>query len=62
MEWIRKHTDTVIVLGGILGAVLWMNGKFNDVDRRLVKIETIMYIKGFIQSEIASNNLKENGK
>ena len=31
MEWFKKHTDTVVVLGGILSAIIWMNGKFSDV-------------------------------
>ena len=66
MEWIKKHTDTVIVLGGILASVFWMNGKFNEVDvrlneldKRLVKIETIMYMKGLCPSELAKNFREE---
>lgn len=39
MEWIKKHVDTVIVLGGILSAVLWMNGKFNAIDLKFAAIE-----------------------
>lgn len=54
MEWFKKHTDTVIVLGGILGAMIWMNGKFNDLEIRLVKIETILVIKGIMPSELAA--------
>ena len=40
MEWFKKHVDTVIVLGGILSAVLWMEGKFSviDTDIALIKI------------------------
>jgi len=65
MEWIKKHTDTVIVLGGILGAVIWMNGKFNDIrddlheiDKRLTKVETIIYIKCLVHSELAAQGEK----
>jgi len=25
-DWFKKHVDTAVVLSGILGAVLWMNG------------------------------------
>jgi hypothetical protein len=55
MDWIKKHTDTVIVLGALFGGFLWLNGKFNDLDRRLVKIETIMYIKGLVTQEFAAH-------
>lgn len=52
MEWIKKHVDTVIILGGIVSSVLWMNGKFNDMDRRLIRIETILLIKGIMTPEM----------
>ena len=53
MEWFKKHVDTVIVLGGILGAILWVNGKFNDIDRRLVRIETVLIMKDLMPKELA---------
>jgi len=70
--WVKKHVDTVIVLGGILGSVIWMNGKFNDVDHRfleierrfssienrLTKIETIIYIKGLVSQELAASKVE----
>jgi outer membrane receptor protein involved in Fe transport len=33
-NWIKKHVDTVIVLGGIISSLLWMNHKFAEVDKR----------------------------
>lgn len=67
MDWFKKHVDTVIVLGGILASISWMNGKFNTIDQRfisiekrfsevenrLTKIETIIYIKGLVSQELA---------
>lgn len=61
MEWIRKHVDTVIVLGGLFTGFLWMSSKFNDMDKRMVRIETILIIKGIMPTELASN-LKEKGE
>lgn len=46
MDWFKKHVDTVIVLGAILSSILWMNGKFNDIDMRFYKVDTeILVIK-----------------
>ena len=59
MEWLKKHSDTVMVLSGILGSVLWMNGKFNDVDRRLIRIETVMILKGIMPTEFIANDQGE---
>ena len=53
MEWFKKHTDTAMILGGILGAMIWMNGKFNQMEIRLVKIETVLLMKGIMPSEMA---------
>lgn len=60
MDWFKKHTDTALVLGAILSSVMWMNGKFNeiekrfsDVENRLTKIETVIYIRGLLTHELA---------
>lgn len=39
MEWFKKHVDAVIVLGGILTSVFWMNTKFAKVNDRFTAIE-----------------------
>lgn len=60
INWFKRHVDTVIVLGGILTAVLWMNGKFssigdrfNEIDKRLVRIETVLIMKNIMPPELA---------
>lgn len=55
MDWFKKHTDTALILGSILSAMIWMNGKFNDIDRRLVRIETVMIMKGIMPDSFAKN-------
>lgn len=63
MDIIKKHVDTVIVLGGILASVLWMNGKFNDINSRFSELEkevaiikTVLIIKGILPESIAKNS------
>ena len=60
MEWFRKHTDTAIILGAFAAAVLWMNGKFNDVERDIgglktdiAIIKTVLVMKNLMPSELA---------
>lgn len=53
MEWFRKHTDTVIILGAFAGAVLWMNGKFNDMEKDLAVIKTVLVLKNIMPSDLA---------
>jgi hypothetical protein len=54
MELIKKHVDTIVILGGILGSILWMNGKFNSLERDIVIIKTVMIMKGIMPSELAA--------
>ena len=31
MDWIKKHVDTVIILGALGLMMLWVNKRFNDI-------------------------------
>lgn len=35
MEWIKKHADTVVVLGAIISSIAWMNVRFSQIDNEL---------------------------
>lgn len=39
MDWFKKHVDTVIILGGIISSLIWMNGKFADIQKNFSMIE-----------------------
>jgi hypothetical protein len=65
MDWFKKHVDTVIILGGILSSVIWMNGKFNDIDKKfndiekeIVVIKTVLFMKGILPAELAKSGEK----
>lgn len=60
MDWLKKHTDTVIVVGSIVTCMLWMNGKFNDIDKKFSDIgkeiavmKTVMIMRNIMPSELA---------
>ncbi len=63
MEWLKKHTDTVIVLGAILSSVLWMNGKFSHIDHRFAYFEkemavmkTVLIMQKIMPAEMAKTD------
>jgi hypothetical protein len=62
MDWVKKHVDTVIILGGILGSVLWMNGKFNELEKEVTVIKTVLFMKDILPKELAHNHGKEIGE
>jgi hypothetical protein len=60
MDLFRKHVDTVIILGAFAASVLWMNGKFTDIDKRFSEVEkemaiikTVMLLKNILPPELA---------
>ena len=63
MELFKKHTDTVMIVGAIVTSMLWMNGKFNDMDKRFSEIEkeiaiikAVLVMKQILPSELACHN------
>ena len=54
MEWFKKHTDTVIVLSAIIASMLWMNSKFNDLEKDILVIKTVLVMKNIMPNELAS--------
>ena len=60
MDWFKKHADTAAVLSGLLGAVVWMNAQFNQInehigkiEQRLVRIETVLIMQGIMPRDLA---------
>lgn len=44
MDSLKKHMDTLIILGAFASSVLWMNGRFNEVDKRFSDLEKDMAV------------------
>jgi hypothetical protein len=59
-SWFSKHTDTVIILGAFAATILWINGKFNNVETRLTRIETVLVMQKIMPQEFCVTN-KKNG-
>lgn len=55
MDWFKKHTDTVIILSAIVGSMLWMNGKFNDLEKDVAIIKTVLVMKRILPIEMANH-------
>lgn len=55
-NWFQKHVDTIVVLGGILGATIWMTSQTHSIDNRLKVIETVLIIKNIMPKELCSNH------
>lgn len=66
MEWFKQHVDAVIVIGAILTLVLWMNTRFNELEKNLSEmnkeiaiIKTVLVMKNVMPIELG-NRKEEN--
>ena len=50
MDIFKKHADTLIIIGSIVSSCLWINGKFNEVDKDISIVRLEM---AYIKQEIA---------
>jgi hypothetical protein len=41
-DFLKKHADTVVILGAIISSILWMNGKFSDLEKDVTIIKTVL--------------------
>ena len=60
MDTLKKHVDTVIILAAFGSCILWMNGKFNEVEKHINEVEkditvikTVLVMKNIMPTELA---------
>jgi hypothetical protein len=53
MDWFKKHADTAVVMGLMFSGFLWMNGKFNGIEKDLAVVKTVLILKGIMPTELA---------
>lgn len=59
MDFFKKHVDTIVVLGGIVGSLIWMNGKFNQIEKEMAVMKAILIMKDIYPKELAVNKALE---
>jgi len=53
MDTLKKHVDTVIILAAFGSSMLWMNGKFNEIEKDITVIKTVLVMKNIMPTELA---------
>jgi hypothetical protein len=51
--WLKKHVDTLTIIGFVLGAAMWMNFKINQVEKDITIIKTVLIMKNIMPTELA---------
>lgn len=50
--WFRKHVDTAVILGAFAASVIWMNGKFGEIEKDITIIKTVLIMKNIMPTEV----------
>lgn len=58
-NWFTKHLDTLVILGAFASSVLWMSGKFNELEKDMAVIKTVLVMKNILPSELAKTEVKK---
>ena len=53
-EFFKKHTDTVVVLTALFAGFLWMNSKFNELEKDIAVMKTVLIMQKIMPSELAA--------
>jgi hypothetical protein len=70
MDFFKKHADTISVIGAIIASmiwmiaiivsVLWMKGKFNELEKDIVVIKTVLVMKNIMPMELAQKKMHQD--
>jgi len=58
-KWLKEHGDTITILAVFASTMLWMNGKFNEIEKDIAIIKTVLVIKKIMPNELATNEDKK---
>lgn len=64
--WFKQHADTIAVIATIISTVVWMNGKFNEVERDIsglktdiAVVKTVLVMKNIMPAELTCKTDEE---
>ena len=51
----KKHSDTLAVIAIMFSGFLWMNGKFNALEKDMAVMKTVLIMKEIMPIDLAVN-------
>lgn len=53
MDWFKKHADSIATIATVIGSMIWMNGKFNALEKDILVIKTVLIMQDIMPKELA---------
>lgn len=54
MDWLQKYGQLTATIISILGAFVWLNGKFNTLEKDMAVIKTVLIMHEIMPKELAT--------
>ena len=52
-NWFKEHADTIVVMATLASGFLWINGKFNEIEKDISTIKTVLIMQRIMPPELA---------
>lgn len=53
MDWTHRYGSVLAIMAALAGGFLWMNSKFNAIEKDVAIIKTVMIMKEIMPRELA---------
>lgn len=53
MDTLKKHVDTIFILAALASSFLWMNVKFNSLEKDIAVIKAVLLMKNIMPAELS---------
>lgn len=54
-DWIKRHADTMVIVGFVVAAALWMNNSIKDIQKDVAVMKTVLILKGIMPPALATS-------
>jgi hypothetical protein len=59
MDWFKKHADALSIISTIIVSMLWINSKFNELEKDMAVIKTVLILKQIMPPELAKVEIEK---
>lgn len=56
MDFFKKHSDTLSIISVIICSMLWINGKFNDLEKDMAVMKTVLIMQKIMPESLAKDH------
>ncbi len=56
MDFFKKHADTLSIITAIIVSMLWMNSKFNELEKDMAVMKTVLIMRNIMPESLVKDH------